>query len=82
MSMGELGALLLGLAIVSLLGQVWFFSVELVLSRFKRLLERRREPPAWHTLPKDKEEEKHGRSGGDPKKILTNVCDKGPLCHL
>ena len=54
--MGEIGAFLVVLAAVFLLGNIWFHMVESVLRRVKGLFRRRKDPPAWHPLPPEQEE--------------------------
>lgn len=54
--LGPLGAWLLVLVAVFVVGQLWFGLVESVLGRVKRLLAGRREPPAWHPLPPEEQE--------------------------
>ena len=56
MPLREIGALLLLLAAVFALGNLWFYMVEGVLGRIARLFARRKEPPAWHTLPEEQED--------------------------
>ena len=60
MPLGEIGAFLLVVAAVFILGNLWFQFVEAVLSRIKKLFPRRKEPPVWHTLPPDEEDGKNG----------------------
>lgn len=60
MPLGEIGAFLLVVAAVFILGNLWFQFVEAVLSRIKKLFTRRKQPPAWHTLPPDEEDRKDG----------------------
>lgn len=52
----EIGAILLALVAVLILGNLWFHLVECVLGRIKRLFTRRKDPPAWHSLPLEQEE--------------------------
>ena len=59
MPLKELGALLLLLVVVFALGNLWFHMVEGVLSRIKGLFLRRKEPPAWHPLPTEEENQDH-----------------------
>ena len=59
MPFGEMGALLLLLVAVFVFGNLWFHFVEAILNRIKRLFPRRKEPPAWHTLPPDEEDRKN-----------------------
>ncbi len=56
MPLGEIGAFLLVLVIVFIFGNLWFHLIETILRQIKKRLARRREPPAWHPLPPDKEE--------------------------
>ena len=60
MPLGEIGAFLLVVAAVFISGNLWFQFVEAVLSRIKKLFTRRKQPPAWHTLPPDEEDRKDG----------------------
>jgi len=61
MTLGELGAILLVLTVVVLLGNLWFHLVEGLLDRVKRLFTRHRDPPAWHPLePEQKDDEDAG----------------------
>lgn len=53
MPWGHIGAVLLVLVIVFIVGRLWFHIVEGALGGLKRLLFREKEPPAWHTLPPD-----------------------------
>ena len=50
MTLGEIGAFLLVLVIVFVLGQVWFHLVESVLEGVRRRFFRSKEPPAWHQI--------------------------------
>ena len=59
MPFGEMGALLLLLVVVFVFGNLWFHFVEAILNRIKRMFTRRKEPPAWHTLPPDEEDGKN-----------------------
>ena len=59
MPFGEIGAFLLFLAAVLIFGNLWFHFIETILSRIKKLFTRRKEPPAWHTLPQDEEDGKN-----------------------
>lgn len=56
MSLGAIGAFLLVLIVVFVMGNCWFHFVESLLARIKRLLTRRSDPPAWHPLPPDQEQ--------------------------
>lgn len=58
MTLGEIGAFLLVLVIVFVLGQIWFHLVESVLERIRRRFFRSKEPPDWHPLPEDNDEKK------------------------
>lgn len=61
MPWGEIGAVLIVLVVVFIVGHAWFHIVEGVLDGLKRLFSRKKEPSAWHTLPpeQEKEDEKH-----------------------
>ena len=59
MPFGEIGAFLLFLAAVLILGNLWFHLIEAILGQIKKLFTRRKEPPAWHTLPQDEEDGKN-----------------------
>ena len=48
MPFGEIGAFLLFLAAVLIFGNLWFHFIETILSRLKKIVTRRKEPPAWH----------------------------------
>lgn len=57
--MGLIAAVLVLLGVV-VLGEAWYRLVESVLERLRRRL-RRRQPPAWHPLPKGWEEDDDDR---------------------
>ena len=59
MPFGEIGAFLLFLAAVLIFGNLWFHFIETILSRLKKIVTRRKEPSAWHTLPQDEEDGKN-----------------------
>ena len=46
------------LAVIFVLGRVWFHLVEGILAGIRSLLNRHREPPVWHTFAETDEEEK------------------------
>lgn len=48
MPWGQIGAVLIALVIVFIVGHLWFHIVEGVLGGLKRLFSRKKEPPAWH----------------------------------
>ena len=52
----ELGAILLVLIAVIIVGNLWFHMVESLLERFKSLFSRRGDPPVWHPLAPEEEE--------------------------
>ena len=54
--MSGLGAVLLALVVIFLAGRLWFRFVEAIWGQIKRRFTRRKEPPAWHPLPTDREE--------------------------
>jgi hypothetical protein len=56
MPVGEIGAFLLFLVIVFIVGNLWFHFVEAILRQIKKLFTRHKKPPAWHPLPPDKED--------------------------
>lgn len=56
MPWNELFWMLVLLTAVTVFGRLWFLLVEFLLERAKRLLFRHDQPPAWHTLPDEKEE--------------------------
>lgn len=53
----ELGAILLVLTAVVIVGNLWFHTVEFLLNRLKGLFSRRKDPPAWHPLELEQEEQ-------------------------
>lgn len=55
MSWEHIGAVLVFLIIVFIVGRLWFHIVEGVLGGLKRLIFRKKKPTAWHTLPPDME---------------------------
>ena len=55
--MDGMGVFLLLLAAIFILGNLWFHLVEAMLDWIKRLLQRHREPPAWHPFPEREEDE-------------------------
>ena len=55
MPLGEIGAFLLVLVAVFILGNLWFHLVEAILGRIKKRLVRR-SPPTWHTFPTEWED--------------------------
>lgn len=54
----EIGGILLLLVVLVIVGNLWFHLVESLLGRIRRLFTRRREPPAWHPLPPEQEEDR------------------------
>ena len=56
MPLGQIGAILLVLVAVVVLGNLWFSLVEGVLNRIKCWLTRHQEPPAWHSLPPEQQD--------------------------
>ena len=56
MPWGEIGAFLLALAVIFAVGNLWFHLVESILNRIRSRFARRREPPAWHPLPEEKDD--------------------------
>ena len=60
MSWGEIGALLLVLVILFVVGRLWFHIVEGVLGGLKQLFSRRKAAPPWHPLPSEQENTDQG----------------------
>ena len=58
MALGEMGAFLLLLVVMLIFGNLWFHMVEAILGQIKKRFTRRKQPPAWHTLPPDAEDGK------------------------
>ena len=58
MWLGEIGIFLLVLVAVFIFGNLWFHFIEAILCRIEKLFTRRKQPPAWHTLPSDEEDRK------------------------
>ena len=56
MSLGMIGAFVLVLVLVFIVGNLWFHFVEAILAWIRRLLSRR-DPPAWHPLPREDRDE-------------------------
>ena len=54
----EIGGILLLLVVLVIVGNLWFHFVESLLGRIRRLFTRRREPPAWHPLPPEQDEDR------------------------
>ena len=52
----EMGMWVLVLAGIVLFGRMWFHLMEGILTRIKSLLNRRREPPVWHTFEETDDE--------------------------
>ena len=57
MPWGEIGAVLAVLIVVFIVGHAWFGLVEGALGGLKRFFSRKKGPPAWHTLPPEREQE-------------------------
>ncbi len=55
--MKELAAVLGFLAVIVILGNLWFHFVEAVLEKIKELFASHREPAAWHPLPPEQGEQ-------------------------
>lgn len=54
MPWGEIGAVLAVLVVIWIIGKIWFSIVEGALGGIRHLLFCKRQPPAWHPLPKEK----------------------------
>lgn len=57
MPLMEIGAIILVLLIIVIVGNLWFHFVEAILERIRRLFCRKKEPPAWHPLPPEQEDD-------------------------
>ena len=57
MSLGAIGAFLIVLVVVFAFGNLWFHLVEWVLGRIKGLFTCRKDPPAWHPLPPEEQDD-------------------------
>ena len=55
MPLMEIGTIVLVLLVIVILGNLWFHFVEAILERIRRLFHRKKEPPAWHPLPREQE---------------------------
>ena len=56
MPLEEIGAILLFLVVVFLLGNLWFHFIETKLKLLKKRITRRKKTPAWHPFPPNKED--------------------------
>lgn len=61
MSLEKIGAILLFLLVIVIAGNIWFYTVESILSKIKKLFTGHNEPPAWHALPAEQEEKKDSK---------------------
>lgn len=59
MPVGKIAVILLFLTVAVVFGNLWFHLVESALEFLKRPFARRKEPPSWHPLPPDQEDEKN-----------------------
>lgn len=57
MSLGAIGAFLMVLVIVFVVGNIWFHFVEAVLDRIKRWCRGPEDSTAWHPLPPEQEDD-------------------------
>lgn len=57
MSLGAIGAFLIVLVVIFAFGNLWFHLVEGVLGWIKGLFTRRKDPPVWHPLPPEEQDE-------------------------
>ena len=55
MTLGEIGAVSIYLLAIFIFGLIWFHVTESLLDKIKGLFSRRKEKPAWHTLPEEKD---------------------------
>lgn len=51
----EIGAIVLALLVIAILGNLWFHFVEAILDRIRRLCHRKKEPPVWHPFPPEQD---------------------------
>lgn len=56
MTPGAIAAFLLVLVVICIAGNLWFHFVESLLDRMGKLLNRRKDPPVWHSLPQEPED--------------------------
>ena len=56
MTLGAIAAFLLVLVVIFIVGNLWFHFVEAILAWIRRLLSRR-DPPAWHPLPPEEQDD-------------------------
>lgn len=57
MPWGEIGAVLVVLVIVFVVGNSWFHFVEAVWGQLKKWLSKNKKPTVWHTLPPEQQGE-------------------------
>ena len=57
MPLKEIGAIALVLLVIVIVGNLWFHFVESILERIRQLFHRKKEPPAWHPLPPEGEDQ-------------------------
>ena len=57
MMLGWLGAFLLALVVIFIVGNLWFHFVEAILDRIRKFFRGHQEPPAWHPFPPEDEAE-------------------------
>lgn len=55
MRLQEVGAILILMIIVVAAGNLWFHFVESILDKIRSLVFPRQEPPSWHPLPPEDE---------------------------
>ena len=59
MFLEKIGAFLLVLVVVFILGNLWFHFIEGILKWVKKLFIRHKQTPTWHTLLPDEDETKN-----------------------
>lgn len=52
------GAVVLALLVIVIVGNLWFHLVESALEYIRRLFDRGKKPQAWHSLPPEQEDRK------------------------
>jgi hypothetical protein len=60
--LGEIGAVLGFLAVICVLGNLWFHFVEAMLGKIRVRFSSHREPAAWHPLPPEQGEQEDKRN--------------------
>lgn len=72
MPMKAIGAFVLVLLVVLIVGQLWFHFVEGVLHKIQTFCKRQQKPPAWHPLPPELQEKQVPAASCQQQKKDTN----------